>query len=260
MTLEIYQFPCLSDNYGVLIHDGVSGATVSIDAPDAAPVLAALTAKNWKLTEIWVTHHHMDHVQGIPALKAQFPKAQVTAPASEASRITALNIPVDRQVKEGDIIYIGTSEANIIATPGHTAGHIVYYFSEEDLLFAGDTLFAMGCGRVFETPAAVMWDSLCKLAALPEQTQVYCGHEYTLSNARFALTIEPGNTLLQNRAAQVTQLRQDGHPTVPTTIGLELATNPFLRAEEPTVQQGVGMHDADAAIVFAEIRERKNRA
>lgn len=255
MPVHIHQFPCLSDNFGVLLHDPATGATASIDAPDAAMAIAALDERGWQLTDILVTHHHADHVQGIPALKARFPKARVTAPAKEAARIGG----VDLAVSEGDFVHVGGIEARIIETPGHTAGHIAYYFEAQDVLFTGDTLFAMGCGRVMETPMAVMWDSLAKLASLPGDTQIYCGHEYTLANAKFALTIDPGNALLQSRAVEVAALRAAGKATLPTTLALELATNPFLRAEDAQVQAGLNMAGADPAAVFAELRERKNR-
>ena len=256
MGAHVEQFTCLSDNFGVLVHDTTTGATAAIDAPEAGPILTALTARGWRLTDILITHKHADHIQGIAGLKAAFPQAKVTAPQAEAAAIGA----ADRWVSEGDSVRVGALEAKIIATPGHTAGHIVYWFEEEDLLFAGDTLFAMGCGRVFETPLAVMYHSLMKLAQLPGDTQVYAGHEYTQSNARFALTAEPGNDLLVTRAREIEALRAAGKATLPTTITLELATNPFLRADEPAVQAAMGMPGADPAAVFAELRERKNRA
>ena len=256
MGAHVEQFTCLSDNFGVLVHDTTTGATAAIDAPEAGPILTALTARGWRLTDILITHKHADHIQGIAGLKAAFPQAKVTAPQAEAAAIGA----ADRWVSEGDSVRVGALEAKIIATPGHTAGHIVYWFEEEDLLFAGDTLFAMGCGRVFETPLAVMYHSLMKLAQLPGDTQVYAGHEYTLANARFALTADPVNDLLVTRAREIEALRAAGKATLPTTITLELATNPFLRADEPAVQAAMGMPGADPAAVFAELRERKNRA
>jgi len=260
MTLHIAQFPCLSDNFGVLLHDSVAKITVSIDAPEAGAVTQALKANGWTLNEVWVTHHHADHVQGIPALRAAYAGLRVLAPASEADRISAAVGPIDVRLNEGDDAQLGRSTAQVIATPGHTAGHIVYNFAEENLLFVGDTLFAMGCGRVLETSMAVMWNSLMKLAALPGETQVYCGHEYTLANGRFALSIEPNNAELKSRYAEVEALRAAGNPSLPTTIALELITNPFLRADEPGVQAAVNMSGADPAAVFAELRERKNRA
>jgi hydroxyacylglutathione hydrolase len=256
MALQVHQFICLSDNFGVLAHDPETGATASIDAPDAAPILAALAEKGWKLTDILITHHHPDHIQGVPALKEKFPSARVVGPRSETKRIPGM----DATVVEDDQVRVGNAVARVIETPGHTTGHIAYHFGDDDLLFAGDTLFALGCGRVFETPANVMYHSLMKLAALPEETQLYCGHEYTQSNARFALTVDPDNDLLKERAKKVDELRAAGRFTVPSTLALELATNPFLRAEDPGVQKAVNMAGHDPAQVFAEIRERKNRS
>ncbi len=256
MTAHLHQFPCLKDNYGVLVHDPDTGATAAIDVPEAEPVLAALDELGWRLSDILLTHHHADHVQGVGAVKARFPQARIVGPAKEAAKIGHL----DLGVAEGDTVRVGALAAKIIETPGHTAGHIVYWFEGENLLFAGDTLFALGCGRVFETPLPVMWTSLQKLARLPGETAVYAGHEYTLSNARFALTADPDNALLKERAARIEALRADGQPTLPTTIELERATNPFLRAEVPAVQAAMGLAGQDPAAVFAELRERKNRA
>lgn len=256
MTAHVHQFLCLKDNYGVLLHDPATGSTASIDAPEPQPILDALAEKGWSLTDILVTHHHADHVQGIPGLKTRYPGARVVGPAKEAAKIGGLDV----EVVETDTVAVGNLRAKVLETPGHTAGHIVYWFEDESLLFAGDTLFALGCGRVFETPMPVMLTSLLKLAHLPIETQVYCGHEYTLSNARFALTVDPENSLLVSRAAEVELLRQDGKPTVPTTIALETATNPFLRSSDPALQRAVGMPGADPTAVFAELRERKNRS
>jgi hydroxyacylglutathione hydrolase len=255
MSTHVFQFPCLKDNYGVLIHDSRSGATAAIDAPDADAVIAAARSRDWTLTDLLITHHHADHTQGIPGVMAAFPNLRLVGPAKEASRITTLS----EKVRQGDYVRVGDLEARIIETPGHTAGHIVYVFDEDEIAFCGDTLFALGCGRVFETPLSVMWDSLMKLAALPGETQVYCGHEYTESNAKFALTIEPDNFELRARAKAIATLRASGEPTLPTTIALELATNPFLRAEQESVAAAVGMAGADPAQVFAEIRGRKDR-
>jgi hydroxyacylglutathione hydrolase len=254
MSTHVFQFPCLKDNYGALIHDSGSGRTAAIDAPDGEAVVAAAKAQGWRVTDLLVTHHHADHVQGIPAVRAAFPDLRVVGPAKEAARIGG----VDVTVSEGDFVKIGALEARVIETPGHTAGQVAYVFDEDEIAFTGDTLFSLGCGRVFETPMAVMWSSLVKLAQLPGETQVYCGHEYTESNARFALTIEPDNADLKARAEAVTALRAQGKPTLPTTIALELATNPFLRAEIPAVAKAVGLAGADPAQVFAEIRRRKD--
>lgn len=255
MTALIEQFSCLSDNFGVLIHDPATKATATIDAPDGEAVLAALARRGWTLTHILLTHHHADHVQGVPALRAAFPKALVTGPAKEAARIEGLDV----KLSEGDRIEVGSLAARIIETPGHTAGHICYWFEAEKVLFAGDTLFALGCGRVFETELPVMHDSLQKLAVLPRDTQVYCGHEYTLSNARFAVTVDPDNEALRQRAAVIEAKRAKGEVTLPTSIGEELDTNPFLRPQDAAIRRGLGMTDASAAAVFSELRERKNR-
>jgi hydroxyacylglutathione hydrolase len=254
MTTHVFQFPCLNDNYGALIHDSGSGRTAAIDAPDGDAVVAAAKGQGWRLTDLLVTHHHADHVQGVPAVRAAFPALRVVAPAKEAARIGG----VDLEVKEGDLVEIGALRARVIETPGHTAGQVAYVFDDDEIAFTGDTLFSLGCGRVFETPMAVMWNSLEKLAALPGETQIYCGHEYTEANARFALTIEPGNADLVARAEAVKALRAQGKPTLPTTIALELAANPFLRAEIPAVQKAVGLEGADPAQVFAEIRRRQD--
>jgi hydroxyacylglutathione hydrolase len=256
MAAEIRLFPCLSDNYGVLMHDSATGATACIDAPQARPILEALSAARWRLTDILVTHHHADHVQGIEAVKAAFPHARVTGPKAEADRIPM----IERSVVDGDAIEVGALKGVVIATPGHTAGHVVYHFPGEALLFSGDTLFAMGCGRAFEAPAETLWESLSKLKRLPADTTIYCGHEYTLANARFCADIEPGNAALEARLAAVEALRARDAPTLPTTLAQELATNSFLRADQASVKQSVGMADQTDAAVFAEIRARKNRS
>lgn len=224
-ALEVYQFPCLSDNYGVLIHDPDSGETASIDAPDATAVEEALQHKNWKLTHILVTHHHWDHTQGIAELKSKY-NCKVIGPKAEADKINTL----DEVKSDGDTFNFGNETVEVISTPGHTLGMINFYFSESGVVFTGDTLFALGCGRIFEGDADMMWESLSKLAKLPKDTMVYCGHEYTQANAQFSLTIEPDNQALKTRASEISALRAQGKPTLPTTIGLELETNVFLRA------------------------------
>ncbi len=254
-TPQIVLIPCLSDNYAVLMHDPDSGTTILVDAPDVEPIEAALKRRGWRLTHILVTHHHGDHVAGVPALKAAY-GAHVVGPAPEADKIGGL----DETVSEGDRVTAGPFSASVIATPGHTLGHVAYWFEDIEVLFAGDTLFAMGCGRLFEGTAAQMWGSLSKLAALPDDTIVFCGHEYTLANARFAATVDPGNEALKERIGQVEQSRAEKQPTVPTTIGVEKLTNPFLRAGDPAVASAVGMAGAPAADVFAEVRRRKDNA
>ena len=255
MTISIHQYLCLTDNYGVLVHDSTTGATACVDVPEAGPTLAALAERGWNLTDILITHHHADHIQGVPDLRAKFPNAKVWGPAKDAARIPFL----DHKVREGELANIGSLKARVIETPGHTLGHIAYHFEDDEVAFCGDTLFSLGCGRVFETPHAVMWNSLAKLAAFPGETQIYCGHEYTEANGRFAITIEPGNPVLKARVEEVTRLRAERRSTVPTTIAAELAANPFLRVEEPTIQAAVGMAGAEPPAVFGELRARKDR-
>jgi hydroxyacylglutathione hydrolase len=254
MSAKTHLFLCLQDNYGVLVHDTASGATAAIDAPEAAPVEAALAATGWKLSDILVTHHHGDHTGGIPDLKQRH-RCRVVAPGNEAARIPL----VDETVGEGDSVRVGQLTARVIETPGHTAGHITYWFEPEKLAFAGDTLFSIGCGRVIEGTPEMMWNSLVKLRSLPGETRVFCGHEYTLANIRFAQTIEPDNPALAARAAEAAQQVAARKPTIPTTIDAEKAANPFLRADLPEVAAAVGMAGKPAAEVFAEIRARKNK-
>lgn len=252
-SLEVHQFNCLDDNFGVLIHDQATGATASIDAPDADPVFKALDDKGWSLSHILVTHKHADHTQGIAALKAKT-GCLVVGPAGEADQFEGC----DQTLGEGDQFDFAGHVAKIFETPGHTLGHIAYWFETDGLLFAGDTLFSLGCGRVFEGSFEQMWASLDKLRRLPGETQVYCGHEYTQSNARFALTIEPGNAALQARVARVAELRAQDKPTLPTTIAAERDTNPFLRPESDEIQELLGLAGQPAAEIFAEIRRRKD--
>lgn len=253
MPLEIYQFPARDDNFGVLIRDTATGTAALVDAPEEAAILAAIEHTGWKPSMILTTHHHGDHVEANEALKKRF-GLEIIAPAAEASKIPG----VDRTVREGDRVRVGESEAVVIETPGHTAGHVSYYFPDLGVAFTADTLFALGCGRLFEAPPPVMHDSLQKLAALPAETAVYCGHEYTLSNARFAVTIDPANKQLAERLVEIEKLRAAGKPTLPTTIGAELATNPFLRANDPAIRKNLGMENANDADVFTEIRKRKD--
>ena len=254
MLAETRLFRCRSDNYGVLLHDPESGATASIDAPEVAPIEAALNATGWKLTDILVTHHHADHTDGILALKDKY-KCRVVAPAAEASKVPG----VDETVREGAKVKVGTLSANVIETPGHTLGHIAYWFHADKLAFVGDTLFSIGCGRVIEGTPQQMWHSLVKLRDLPNDTDVYCGHEYTAANIKFARTIEPNNAVLAAREVEAKREIEKGLPTIPVTIGDEKLANPFLRADLPEVAAGIGMAGKPAAEVFAEIRARKNR-
>jgi hydroxyacylglutathione hydrolase len=254
MPAEIYQFLCLKDNFGVLIHDPASGATAAIDVPEAAPVEAALRKTGWRLSDILVTHHHADHTAGIGEIKALH-KCRVVAPRAEAQRIAH----VDETVAEGDKVRVGSLEARVLETPGHTSGHISYFFPAEKIAFVGDTLFSIGCGRVIEGNPEMMWHSLLKLRGLPDDTRFYCGHEYTAANIRFAKTIEPNNKALAARAEEVTRLLAAGEPTLPATIGAEKADNPFLRADDAELAKSLGLGGVPAWQVFAEIRERKNK-
>ncbi|MCB1511590.1 MAG: hydroxyacylglutathione hydrolase [Hyphomicrobiaceae bacterium] len=253
--LEIHQFPCLSDNYGVLIRDAEAGVVASIDAPSAAEVKAALAAKGWTLTHILTTHYHHDHTDGNLALKEET-GCRIVGPRPEAARIPG----IDETVGEGDTFKFGNFEVRVFETPGHTAGHIVYWIPDAQVAFVGDTLFAMGCGRVNEGSMAEMWSGIAKIAKLPPETVLYCGHEYTVANAKFALSVEPGNSALQARAIAVAALRAEGKPTLPTTLADELATNPFIRADSPEIRKNLDMANAEDWQVFGEVRERKNRA
>ncbi|KAB2870527.1 MAG: hydroxyacylglutathione hydrolase [Bauldia sp.] len=253
MTLMIEQFTCRSDNFGVLVHDSEAGVTASIDAPEFGLIKDHLARRHWDLTDIFNTHHHGDHVEANLPLKQAF-QCTITGPAGEGDKIPG----IDRMVGQGDVFTFGTFEVHVIATPGHTLGHVSYFFPAAKVAFTADTLFALGCGRVFEGTPAMMWSSLEKLLALPDDTTVYCGHEYTQANARFALTIEPDNADLIARAHEIDDLRAAGKPTLPTSIGLEKRTNPFLRVNEPGIRRNLGMEDASPTEVFAEIRTRKD--
>jgi len=252
--LEIHQFPCLEDNYGVLIRDADAGVVASIDAPSADSVREALKDTGWTLTHILTTHHHWDHTDGNLALKSET-NCKIVGPRAEASKVPG----IDEQVGEGDTFKFGNFELKVFDTPGHTAGHIIYWVPEANVAFVGDTLFAMGCGRVIEGTMDQMWNSVEKVAKLPPETMLYCGHEYTIANAKFALTVEPDNAALQARMKQTEELRAQGKPTLPTKLADELATNPFIRADSAEIRKVIGMPDASNAEVFAEVRERKNR-
>ncbi|MCL4156902.1 UNVERIFIED_CONTAM: hypothetical protein GTU68_066281, partial [Idotea baltica] len=244
---------CLADNYGFLLHDDATKATAVIDTPEVGPINAALASRGWELTHILNTHHHFDHAGGNEELKQQW-GAQVVGAANDAKRIPGIDV----RVADGDHFNFGGYSAQILEVPGHTTGHIAYYFADSGIAFVGDTLFALGCGRLFEGSPADMWTSLNKLMALPDETVVYCAHEYTQANANFALSVEPNNAQLVARAEEIAQLRSRGEPTVPTTIGLEKATNPFLRPTSADLQQTVGLVGSDAVTVFAETRRRKD--
>ncbi|WP_075291554.1 hydroxyacylglutathione hydrolase [Pararhizobium arenae] len=252
-ALEIELFPCRTDNFGVLIHDPASGMTASIDAPEEQPILDALKRRGWTLTHIFTTHHHNDHVEANLALKTRF-ECTIIGPAGEASKIPAIDMTI---AGGGDFDFAG-HRVEVIETPGHTAGHICFYLADDKLLFAADTLFALGCGRLFEGTPADMWASLTKLMALPDETTVYFGHEYTLSNARFAVTVDPENSELAERAKEIEAKRARGEFTAPTTLGLEKRTNPFLRAGDAAIRGHLGLEAASDTEVFAEIRKRKD--
>jgi hydroxyacylglutathione hydrolase len=254
MTAQTHLFLCLQDNYGVLLHDPASGATAAIDAPETGPIEGALKATGWNLTDILVTHHHADHTGGIAELKQRH-RCRVVAPATEAARIPL----VDATVREGQTVNVGRLAAQVLETPGHTSGHIAYWFKDDHLAFVGDTLFSIGCGRVIEGTPEMMWGSLKKLRDLPGETLIYCGHEYTQSNIRFAQTIEADNQALVARAAEAAEQVAHRRPTIPTTVDAERAANPFLRADLPEIAAAVGMAGRPPAQVFAEIRARKNR-
>jgi hydroxyacylglutathione hydrolase len=252
MAAKTHLFNCLSDNFGVLIHDPQTGATASIDAPEAAAVEEALKVTGWTLTDILVTHHHNDHTAGIAELKQKH-KCRVIGPRSDKFR------NVDETLVEGDVVNVGSLGARVLETPGHTLDHICYIFDSEKIAFLADTLFSVGCGRVIEGTMPQMWHSLLKLRALPDDMAFHCGHEYTQANIKFALTIEPDNPDLKARAKEADALRAAGKPTLPATIGAEKKTNCFLRADVPSVAAAVGLSGKSAEDVFAEIRTRKNK-
>ena len=255
MAAEIRLFPCLTDNFGYLIHDPATKATASIDAPEAGPILKALEREGWTLSDILITHHHHDHVGGVAELKQKY-ACRVVAPHDKSAKIAN----VDVRIGQGDVVKVGNLLGRVMETPGHTLDHVSYVFDNDKALFAADTLFSIGCGRVFEGNYAMMWDSLLKLRALPDDFKLYCGHEYTAANVKFALTVEPENPALQARAEQVAKLRAANKPTVPTLLGEEKKANVFLRADEPSVAASVRMKGRSAGEVFAELRERKNKS
>jgi|TARA_B100002003_G_C14142225_1_gene549168 hydroxyacylglutathione hydrolase len=251
--LQVNMFPCLSDNYGYLVHDGDSDVTAAIDTPEASKVNAALEATGWKLTHILNTHHHFDHAGGNLELQAKW-GCTIVGSSSDAARIPG----IQQQVADGDRFDLGGHSVRVLDVSGHTQGHIAYYFEDDAILFSGDALFALGCGRLFEGLADQMWTSLQKVMALPDDTVVYCAHEYTQANAKFALSVEPQNEELVARAKQIDTLRDRGEPTVPSDIGLEKRTNPFLRPMSEDLQATVGLVGAPLVEVFAETRRRKD--
>ena len=253
MPLEIVTIPCLKDNYAFLAHDRATGQTAVVDVPEAAPIAAALRVRGWRLSHVILTHHHWDHVDGLAALLADHP-ATVIGAAADAHRLP----PLDVAVAEGDRIVIGSDEGRVIDVSGHTLGHIAIHFPASAVVFTADSLMALGCGRLFEGTPAQMYASLAKLAALPDDTLVCSGHEYTASNAKFAATIEPENAALISRIEKIETARAQGRPTVPSLLSTERATNPFLRADSPEIQANLGLTGADPVTVFTEVRRRKD--
>jgi hydroxyacylglutathione hydrolase len=253
MPLELITIPCLSDNYAFLIHNAETGQTALVDAPEPDPILKELSDRGWTLTDVILTHHHWDHVDGLPGILAAHP-ARVIGAAADADRLP----PLDLAVSEGDQVEICGESADIFDVSGHTINHIAVHFPASGLLFTADSLMALGCGRLFEGTHAQMWESMQKLRALPDGTIVCSGHEYTAANGKFAITIEPDNADLIARVADITRARDAGEFTVPSTLGLEKRTNPYLRADNPDTQAAIGMAGASALDVFTEIRTRKD--
>ncbi len=251
--LDIRRIPALTDNYLWLVREPASGMVAVVDPAEAEPIDAALAMLGWRLTHILNTHHHKDHVGGNIALKAAW-NATVVGPAADADRIPGIDI----EVGDGETYRFGEESAEVFDVPGHTRGHIAFWFPDSDALFCGDTLFALGCGRLFEGTPAQMWTSLGKFGPLPDETRVFCAHEYTQSNARFALTVDGGNAALVARARAVDEARAKGQATVPSTLGEERATNPFLRADDSELAKNLGLDARDPVAVFAEIRQRKD--
>lgn len=251
--IEIHQFPCLQDNYGYLVHDRDANLTAAIDTPDAGAILAALDERRWTLTHILNTHHHPDHAGGNLELKRRT-GCRIVGPRADAARIPGIDVAVG----DGDGFELGSHAIEVSDTPGHTRGHIVYLFPADEAAFVGDTLFSLGCGGLFEGTPAQMWSSLSKILRWPDRTRLYCAHEYTQSNGRFALTVEPANPALRARIDDVARLRSAGRPTVPTTLALEKATNPFLRPTSRNLQETIGMLGASEVDVFAKTRALKD--
>lgn len=254
MGLIVDVFSARKDNYGYLVHDEASGRTAAIDAPEAQAIETALLHRGWRPTDIFITHHHADHTEAIAPLKAAY-GVTVTGPEAEAGKIAGL----DRLVTPGDVVELGETRFAVIATPGHTLGHIAFHNAAGGHLFTGDALFSLGCGRMFEGTPGPMWEGLKRLRALPDDTLVYCGHEYTEANARFALSVDPDNAALQKRAAEVLGLRTAGRFTIPARLGEEKQANPFLRADAPDLAEAMGLDGHDATAVFAALRKAKDR-
>ncbi len=254
MPIEIVTVPCLSDNYAFLVHDSETGATAVVDVPETGPIEAALSTRGWSLNHILITHHHHDHIGGVDTLRGAT-GAKVVGAKADISRLPGLDLAVD----DGEMFDFAGHDVQVMDVSGHTVGHIAFYIPDANAVFTADSLMALGCGRLFEGTAGQMWASLSKLAALPPETTVCSGHEYTAANARFAATIEPDNQALKDRTAAITAARAKNQPTVPSTLAEELATNPFLRAGLSEVKDAIGMRGRDDVAVFAEIRRRKDQ-
>lgn len=252
-ALAIEQIPVLGDNYVYLVHDPESGQTAAVDPALADPVKDALARRGWKLSHILNTHHHGDHTDGNLELKIAT-GCSIVGAAADAARIPGIDVPVG----EGDIVAIGGHRARVFEVPGHTSGHIAFWFEPDGALFPGDALFSAGCGRMFEGSAGQMWESLKKMRSLPDHTMIYCAHEYTGSNIDFALGLDPDNAELKRRAGEVRELRRQGQPTVPSSLGEEKLVNPFLRADDDGLLKAAGLTGRDPVSAFAEIRLRKD--
>ncbi|HTJ56740.1 MAG TPA: hydroxyacylglutathione hydrolase [Devosiaceae bacterium] len=253
MSLIVDVFMTRNDNYGYLVHDSETGKTAAIDAPEAGPIKQALTARGWTLSDLLITHHHQDHVEAIPALVEEF-GVRVTGPKAEAEKIERLDVLVE----PGDTVQLGATRLMVYGTPGHTLGHIVYHDPAGRHLFTADALFSMGVGRMFEGTPGPMWEGLRALRDLPDDTLIYCGHEYSLSNARFALSVDPDNPALKVRAAEVEKAHEAGRFTIPVTLEMEKRTNPFLRADTPEMARAMGLPASDPVAVFAALRKAKD--
>jgi hydroxyacylglutathione hydrolase len=253
MPVEIVTVPCRSDNYAYLVRDRASGKVALVDAPAVDPIVDALAARGWDLDQIWITHHHGDHTEGVEALRTRY-GAQVVGHGTDSARLPSL----DLALADGETVSLGDTTARVIDVSGHTIGHIAFVIDDARAAFTGDSLMALGCGRVFEGTHAMMWDSLSKFLAMPDDMQIYSGHNYGQANGRFALSIEPGNGALKDRIARIEAADAAGAPIVPVSMAEEKATNPFLRATEATVKVSVGLAGADDAAVFAEVRRRKD--
>lgn len=254
MTLDLLTIPCLKDNYAYLLHDAATGDTALIDAPEAAPILEALNQHGWALRQILLTHHHWDHIDAVAAI-VEATSADIVGAEADAHRLP----PLTRGLIEGDVVQVGSEYGHVIDVPGHTLGHIAFYFPDSGFAFTADSLMAGGCGRLFEGTPDQMWHSLRKLASLPPETLICSGHEYTASNLRFAATIEPENEALAARIARVAKANAESRPTVPSRLSGELATNPFLRAGEPHIKASLGQPLASDAETFARLRALKDK-